>query len=655
MATIDILLRAVGAATAKSDIKSVSDSAKGLGDAAADAATKAEALKGSLEKIRNAGVGIAAAGAATLVLSNHLSNAFLEADRLGGKLEAMLKGKGLGDSIGKVKELGNEIAALTGNDDDQVSAAIAGAIASGRLMGLREYGIVIDANGKAAIEAAGKISEQAKQQEILNQVLIAGKRAAADLKAGMDDSTASLGEMAVRWGNLEEGIGKGAARVKSALYEGLIDPIFDLLESSPRLQETVGGILQIGGAAASGIGSLVAFVAQIGMARMALTGSSLLGAAGGAGASGGLLGGIGTTIQALTGAGGLTSVLTVALPAAVAVGAALMLKAMADASFAARDKAYEDSLPGKDVSTEKTQAGAMSRAADLDRRAEGLDKEIQRLKDEKSVSWPINIFTGMTPAQYQQEIDNTAAEAEGYRRLAERERAAAKTLPMTAATATPAAATEAGTAAATKQAKAEERKAKAEERLRAKTEAAELGYAQQEAGLKAIEAEESANTRIAQLQAQLETARKAKNDAKVAELESAIKRAEIERDYSAANLRADATALGDERAAGIMRREAETRRKYALQRAAIESSKPTSGVMSRLGSLMTTLPAYANSTVFNPFAGKDYGSGGAMVNNIGGTARGNVTQDGRGNFVVQFEPLAIPNTMRQSAALLPGG
>lgn len=278
---IAIRLTAVGEAAVAGAFGNIAGAAHRMGDAIASeggrSATSlglsekaAQSLSDRLGTVRNAAAGIAIAGVAAGALAEHLTSSFLEADRLGGRLESLLKGKGLEDGIGKVKALGNEIAGLTGGDDDAVAAAIAGAVASGRTAALREYGITIDAAGQAAIAAAGKISIQAKSQETLNQVLRAGEAAVKNLKDGMDASTASLGEMGVRWGNLEEGFGKGAARVKASLYEGVISPIFDLLEASPGLQETAGGIISIGAAGLSAAGSIVGFTAQLGQSYLAL-------------------------------------------------------------------------------------------------------------------------------------------------------------------------------------------------------------------------------------------------------------------------------------------------------------------------------------------------------------------------------------------------
>ncbi len=292
---IDIVLKASGAGAVKSDLQGVTGAAQNIGtalnkvgasdalsaqslkangltDSLGGAATNAGKLNSALETARNWGIGIGIAGAAAMALAKNMSDSFLEADRLGGKLESMLKGKGLGDAINQVKELGNTIAGLTGGDDDQVSAAIAGAIASGRLNGLREYGIVIDAVGQANIEAAGKISSAAKSQAILNEVLRAGATAAQNLEGGMDASTVAIGKMGVRWGNIEEGFGKGAARIQAALYDGVLSPIFDIIEASPGLQTTVGGITTIGGAALTTAGSVLALGAQVGTTAMAFPG-----------------------------------------------------------------------------------------------------------------------------------------------------------------------------------------------------------------------------------------------------------------------------------------------------------------------------------------------------------------------------------------------
>lgn len=280
---IDIVLRAIGADAVRDALKGVGDDAgkmaddvKGAGEktgAGLDGATsKAEQLKGGLESVRTAGLALAAAGVGAIALGNSLGDAFIEADRLNGKMQSLLAGKGLSAASDEIKKLGGDIAALTGGDDDQVATAIASAIASGRVQGLKEYGIVISDTGKAAIKAAKDVSEQAGAQETLNQVMLAGGAAVATLRGTLSDATIQTGEFQVRWGNTEEAIGAGSARARAAILGGLVGPLMMAIEQNPGLGDTAGALLYIGGAAATGIGSVVAFASQIALTSMAFPG-----------------------------------------------------------------------------------------------------------------------------------------------------------------------------------------------------------------------------------------------------------------------------------------------------------------------------------------------------------------------------------------------
>jgi hypothetical protein len=262
---------------AQSGLEGAARGASDLGSAAQTTSGRVDALANRMEKVRNFGAGMGLVSAGVLAIGENSATAFVEADRLGGRLESMMTGKGLQAGIDQVKALGNEIAGLTGGDDDEVSTAIGSAIASGRLNSLREYGIVIDANGKAAIEAAGKISEQAKSQEILNQVLRAGKDAAEVLRSTMDASTATIGEFNVRVGNLQEGIGKGSAQAKASIINNILSPLMSVVEASPGLQKTVGGILEIGGSVGAIGGPMIGLAGQIGMMRLGFAGCGAAG------------------------------------------------------------------------------------------------------------------------------------------------------------------------------------------------------------------------------------------------------------------------------------------------------------------------------------------------------------------------------------------
>lgn len=278
---LDFLIRLVtsGADAAKSDFKGVADSAKGVdnelskvgdNDGLEKAGNSAKSFGDKLETVRNIGVGLAAIGGVGMVIAEGFTQAALEADTLGSKMAALLNGVGIGDAKDQVADLGLEIAKLVGGDDDEIGKAIAQAVATGRVRSLAEYGIVVDKLGQEAITAAQKISAQAGAQEALNQVIKAAGPALDQLRANSSDAALALGEMDVRWGNIEEGIGLGTSKVKAALYNGVLAPIFDIVEASPALQETGGYIFAIGSTALSAGGGILGLVAQVGMAIPAL-------------------------------------------------------------------------------------------------------------------------------------------------------------------------------------------------------------------------------------------------------------------------------------------------------------------------------------------------------------------------------------------------
>lgn len=279
---IVVQLAARGVASGISEIATQSDTArtsaaalndelaKGDGGALDKSATSAENFSDKLGDVRNSALAVAAAGAGLIALGDHFSDAFVEADRLGGRLNTLFASRGLDDQISKVQELGTELAGLTGGDDDATALAIGQAAITGRTNSLREYGIVLDENAKAAIKAAGAAGSQEVAQETLNRVLIAGKAAAEQLRDGQSEATTALGEFSVRLGNVEEGIGRGSASAKAAITEGILNPILSVVEESEGLQSTIGWIATIGGTALSAAGSAVALGAQVGQVIVGL-------------------------------------------------------------------------------------------------------------------------------------------------------------------------------------------------------------------------------------------------------------------------------------------------------------------------------------------------------------------------------------------------
>lgn len=287
---LEIIIKATGADAARAAFAGVGSAATGMGsdvkaagqDAAGgldDAASKADALRGGLESLRNGAAVVAGIGVAAIALASNFADAFIEADRLGGKMESLLAARGLSAASDQIKGLASDLSALTGVDDDQLAASLAGAIASGRVQGLKEYGIVIDATGKAAIKAASDISAQAGAQETLNQVMTQGAAAVDSMRANLSDATIKTGEFQRDFGNLEEKIGESSAAARAHILGGIVSSLDAVLERNPGLRDSAGAILYIGGSALAAVGGLVSFGAQVGLSAIALKGMGISGAA----------------------------------------------------------------------------------------------------------------------------------------------------------------------------------------------------------------------------------------------------------------------------------------------------------------------------------------------------------------------------------------
>lgn len=350
--------------------------------------------------------------------------------------------------------------------------------------------------------------------------------------------------------------------------------------------------------------------------------------------------------------GTLVPVLTVALPLAIAAGAALMLKAAADAQMESHgyreDRQTRDNLPSAD-----TASGAAAQAAEMDRMADEAAKDIEEHKRQRKISWPINIFTGMTPAQYDQEIANMEEERQGYLKRAAQLRAKAKTLPASVvssaqgqAQAMPGVPTVAGGMSfggaatsfgdagmvdsleseieslqresrtadkerkkviadmlfekriALKHAKESASKLKRENKASEKDQKAALQASIEESrsnlDLKGVETEERYNTRIAQLEAERDAAAQDKNEAQEAQLRFEIDKLQAERDYALAKINADATGLEDEKRRDALLRIAEAKKRGALERAQIAynsaRTKVVGGIRNGVNGVLAGLP-----------------------------------------------------------------
>lgn len=138
--------------------------------------------------------------------------------------------------------------------------------------------------------------------------------------------------------------------------------------------------------------------------------------------AGGLVGGIGKAIGALTGAGGLASVLSVALPLAIATGVGLMIKSVEDKLAEKYDKMAEGIDPMKpDTKAANTKEGALEQAEYYREQAEKLEKVANRRNP-----WGL---PGSENARLQIESNDAATEAMALRITEARLRKSAKKLP----------------------------------------------------------------------------------------------------------------------------------------------------------------------------------------------------------------------------------
>jgi hypothetical protein len=278
-----------------------------------EARAKTENLQRSAETVRNFGVGMAAAGAGGLILANSLIEVFNEGERAVAKLDAMLKKRGEG---GRFEEMTNWAGKLAHEaalvDDDPINEAAAGllgfglnadqirqimpgligqsrlygqslesiseafgrAYASGNAGALKRSGVTIS---QAEIDhIADATSETEKQARMFEAVKRSMEQYALSITEGMSEAEIAANRMALATDTAMSNVGKGAADAKKAVDE-LGASIITLGSESPALQKTMGGFLYIGSLIATTTGTMVGFVAQIGLAKMAFPGMAVTG------------------------------------------------------------------------------------------------------------------------------------------------------------------------------------------------------------------------------------------------------------------------------------------------------------------------------------------------------------------------------------------
>jgi|GEM_PF-5606168 len=236
-----------------------------LGESLVTTADKGEQLKSTFEGMRNIGAVITGIGAASLALTKGFTDAAIEADTLGAKLQGMLASVNLTSAIGQIQDLGAELANTIGGDDDEIAAAIGEAVTSGRVMRLRQYGIVVDKLGQQAITAAQGISAQAGAQEALDQIVKASSTSIATMKDEIGDAAIAAHSLENRWGNVQETMGEGTSVVQVALYKYVLSPLLDIAEAHEGVVQTAGAVWSIGASGISAVGGVVTLAGQVGL------------------------------------------------------------------------------------------------------------------------------------------------------------------------------------------------------------------------------------------------------------------------------------------------------------------------------------------------------------------------------------------------------
>lgn len=249
-----------------------------------------------------------ASGVGLRMLSNNLIAAGDEAEAANLKLEAMAGALNLpAGSVGTIRATADEMAALTGMDDDQltnvsarmlsfglnaqqVKGILPGLIGQARTMD-QDLGSVADAFGRAY--ASGNASALKRSGVVLSEVDLnnikalkkqgdyAGAQAATyravqnslakyAIKAGEGRSTAQVarGRYATQMGNAQEAMGQGAGRFRGA-YQGALAPMLgNLAANHPGVLGAAGGAIEAG----SIVAPVFTVMATIGQAMPAFKG-----------------------------------------------------------------------------------------------------------------------------------------------------------------------------------------------------------------------------------------------------------------------------------------------------------------------------------------------------------------------------------------------
>ncbi|MBW3635760.1 MAG: hypothetical protein KY445_04740 [Armatimonadetes bacterium] len=284
-----------------------------------------QALKTRNETMRNIGGAMALGGAGALLLSGR----FIQMGRDAEESENLVK-ESFGSSLGAIQEwsdglqkslgisaiearknagvfnlmfnsmgisadksldlskgltmLSNDMASFYNLSPDEAFQKLRAGIV-GESEPLRALGVIITeettkqyayANGIAA--AGSELTEQQKVLSRYGQIMAATAKAQGDLERTMDSGANAQRRFETQVKLAETAVGQGASTIRTALTVGVLLPLLEITNAAPGLQKTAGGILEIGGYAATVTGSVVGFVGQVGLAKMGLDAMGISGA-----------------------------------------------------------------------------------------------------------------------------------------------------------------------------------------------------------------------------------------------------------------------------------------------------------------------------------------------------------------------------------------
>lgn len=272
-----------------------------LKDSLSAAADKAQELSDRAEGIRNVGLAVAGAGAAGIALSESFREAYEEGQGMEQRLESILKQQGrfgdldtLNEGIGSVTERGhfddddslrdatikllsfntatkdtNQLLEMSarqartmGMEVGQVAEQLGKAYNTGQVSMLKKSGVTVSDDDIERIKEAYALSQELGQQKFMEVIGPAITKNTVALEDSLTGTKAAANDAARAMDDFQTNVGEGAASANQHI-QILKGSILSIPNASPELEKTAGYVFTIGSYAVAGIGSIVAFGAQI--------------------------------------------------------------------------------------------------------------------------------------------------------------------------------------------------------------------------------------------------------------------------------------------------------------------------------------------------------------------------------------------------------